>query len=103
MLGDSTAHAATQVLPLGACYTSEGDVVRARTYLHFPLDVFPPGAEILHAIIAHRSGGRPLTVEAGVLRIAEALDISREQADRLLIAGSVQVIDALARKRGPSC
>lgn len=39
----------------------------------------------------------------GPTGIAEALDISREQADRLLIAGSVQVIDALARKRGPSC
>ncbi|MFB6368306.1 MAG: HD domain-containing protein, partial [Gemmatimonadota bacterium] len=33
-------------------------------------------SEILHAIIAHRSGGTPLTVEAGVLRIADALDMA---------------------------
>lgn len=34
-------------------------------------------AEILHAIIAHRSGGRPLTMEAGVVRVADALDMAK--------------------------
>jgi uncharacterized protein len=35
-------------------------------------------AEALHAIIGHRSeGARPLTVEAGVLRVADALDMAR--------------------------
>ncbi len=33
-------------------------------------------SEILHAIISHRSGGKPLTVEAGVVRIADALDMA---------------------------
>ena len=33
-------------------------------------------SEILHAIISHRSGGRPLTLEAGVVRIADALDMA---------------------------
>ena len=32
-------------------------------------------AEVLHAIIGHRSGGRPLTLEAGVVRVADALDM----------------------------
>ena len=32
-------------------------------------------AEALHAIIGHRKGGRPLTLEAGVLRVADALDM----------------------------
>ena len=32
-------------------------------------------AEIQHAIIGHRSGGRPLTLEAGVVRVADALDM----------------------------
>src|SRR4051812_22260036 len=31
--------------------------------------------EILHAIIGHRKGGRPLTLEAGVVRVADALDM----------------------------
>jgi metal-dependent HD superfamily phosphatase/phosphodiesterase len=33
-------------------------------------------SEILHAIIAHRSDGHPLTLEAGVVRVADALDMS---------------------------
>lgn len=32
-------------------------------------------AEIQHAIIGHRKGGRPLTLEAGVVRVADALDM----------------------------
>ncbi len=34
-------------------------------------------SEVLHAIIAHRSGGKPLTLEAGIVRIADALDIAK--------------------------
>jgi len=34
-------------------------------------------SEILHAIIAHRSGGRPLTLEAGIVRIADAMDMAK--------------------------
>ena len=34
-------------------------------------------AEILHAIIAHRSGGKPLTLEAGIVRVADALDMAK--------------------------
>jgi uncharacterized protein len=32
-------------------------------------------SEALHAIIGHRSGGRPLTIEAGIIRAADALDL----------------------------
>jgi metal-dependent HD superfamily phosphatase/phosphodiesterase len=32
-------------------------------------------SEALHAIIGHRSGGRPLTLEAGIVRVADALDM----------------------------
>ena len=32
-------------------------------------------SESLHAIIGHRSGGRPLTLEAGIVRVADALDM----------------------------
>src|ERR1041384_6918290 len=33
-------------------------------------------SEISHAIISHRSDGRPLTLEAGVVRVADALDMT---------------------------
>ncbi len=34
-------------------------------------------SEILHAIISHRAGGQPLTLEAGVVRVADALDMAQ--------------------------
>lgn len=34
-------------------------------------------SETLHAIISHRSDGKPFTVEAGIVRIADALDMSQ--------------------------
>jgi metal-dependent HD superfamily phosphatase/phosphodiesterase len=34
-------------------------------------------SEALHAIIAHRRKGEPLTIEAGVVRVADALDMAR--------------------------
>src|SRR5215470_5121431 len=33
-------------------------------------------SEVLHAIISHRSDGKPLTVEAGIVRVADALDMA---------------------------
>jgi metal-dependent HD superfamily phosphatase/phosphodiesterase len=32
-------------------------------------------AEVLHTIIGHRSGGHPITPEAGIVRVADALDM----------------------------
>ena len=34
-------------------------------------------AEALHAIIAHRRRGDPLTIEAGIVRVADALDMAK--------------------------
>ena len=34
-------------------------------------------AEALHAIIGHRRAGQPFTVEAGIVRVADALDMAR--------------------------
>src|SRR5690606_22605925 len=34
-------------------------------------------SEALHAIIAHRSGGKPLTMEAGIVRVADSLDMAK--------------------------
>lgn len=48
-------------------------------------------AEILHAIISHRSGGRPLTPEAGVVRVADALDMAKGRSRIPFEAGSVSI------------
>ena len=34
-------------------------------------------SEVLHAIIGHRSGGKPMTLEAGIVRVADALDMAK--------------------------
>jgi uncharacterized protein len=44
-------------------------------------------AEILHAIIGHRRRGQPYTVEAGVVRVADALDMAQGRSRIPLEAG----------------
>jgi metal-dependent HD superfamily phosphatase/phosphodiesterase len=34
-------------------------------------------SEVLHAIDSHRADGRPLTLEAGIIRVADALDMAK--------------------------
>jgi metal-dependent HD superfamily phosphatase/phosphodiesterase len=48
-------------------------------------------AEVLHAIISHRSGGTPLTLEAGVVRIADALDMAKGRSRIPFEAGSLSI------------
>ena len=48
-------------------------------------------SEILHAIISHRSGGRPLTLEAGVVRVADALDMAKGRSRIPFQAGSLSI------------
>jgi metal-dependent HD superfamily phosphatase/phosphodiesterase len=48
-------------------------------------------SEVLHAIIAHRSDGDPLTVEAGVVRIADALDMAKGRSRIPFAAGSLSI------------
>ncbi|NJD10443.1 MAG: HD domain-containing protein [Gemmatimonadetes bacterium] len=64
-------------------------------------------SEILHAIIAHRSGGKPLTIEAGVVRIADALDMAKGRSRIPVEHGSMSIhslsaaaIEAVQIERG---
>lgn len=60
-------------------------------------DLYPPReaaiirSEALHAIISHRSGGRPLTVEAGIVRVADALDMAKGRSRLPFEAGQVNI------------
>ncbi|MCL4395957.1 MAG: HD domain-containing protein [Chloroflexi bacterium] len=59
--------------------------------------LYPVGArtivrsETLHAIISHRSDGHPLTVEAGVVRVADALDMTKGRSRIPFEAGVVNI------------
>lgn len=48
-------------------------------------------SEILHAIIAHRSGGSPFTLEAGIVRVADALDMAKGRSRISFQAGSASI------------
>ncbi|HVC34295.1 MAG TPA: HD domain-containing protein [Chloroflexota bacterium] len=48
-------------------------------------------SEILHAIIAHRADGRPLTLEAGIVRVADALDMAKGRSRIPFEAGKVNI------------
>jgi len=55
-------------------------------------------SEVLHAIINHRSGGKPITIEGGIVRVADALDMSQGRSRIPYEAGSVNIhsISAIA-------
>jgi len=55
-------------------------------------------SETLHAIINHRSGGRPATIEGGVLRVGDALDMSEGRSRIPFDAGQISIhsVSALA-------
>ena len=48
-------------------------------------------SEVLHAIISHRSGGKPLTLEAGIVRIADALDMAKGRSRIPFSTGSLSI------------
>ncbi|HEY0670607.1 MAG TPA: HD domain-containing protein, partial [Longimicrobiales bacterium] len=48
-------------------------------------------SEVLHAIISHRSDGVPLTIEAGVVRIADSLDMAKGRSRIPFAAGSASI------------
>jgi metal-dependent HD superfamily phosphatase/phosphodiesterase len=48
-------------------------------------------SEILHAIISHRKGGKPHTLEAGIVRVADALDMAEGRSRIPFQAGKVNI------------
>lgn len=48
-------------------------------------------SETLHAIINHRAGGKPRTIEGGVVRVADALDMSQGRSRIPFEAGKVDI------------
>lgn len=76
-------------------------------------DLFPPAVrvtvvcEALHAIIAHSSHNRCLTPEAGIVKLADALDMTRWRSRQIIKAGRVSIhslsaaaIDKVVVERG---
>lgn len=69
----------------------------ANRLLHQILDFLPPKertivvSEVLHSIISHRTGGKPVTKEAGIVRVADALDMKAGRSRIPYEAGQVNI------------
>ena len=48
-------------------------------------------SEVLHAIITHRTDGRPLSLEAGIVRVADALDMAKGRSRIAFEAGQINI------------
>ncbi|MFY9263815.1 MAG: phosphohydrolase [Solirubrobacterales bacterium] len=48
-------------------------------------------AEVMHAIIGHRKNGKPFTVEAGIVRVADALDMAKGRSRVPFEAGQTNI------------
>ena len=59
-------------------------------------------AEAMHAIIAHRRRGDPLTIEAGIVRIADALDMAQGRSRIPFESGPAEYPLAVGRRRSRS-
>jgi metal-dependent HD superfamily phosphatase/phosphodiesterase len=64
-------------------------------------------SEVLHAILSHRSSGNPITVEAGIVRVADALDMANGRSRIPFESGQVNIhsvsayaIDSVSIKEG---
>ena len=86
---------------LGMSISREGhegfSLILANGLMHRILDFLPVEertiviSETLHAIIAHRSGGHPYTIEAGIVRVADALDMSEGRSRIPYQAGKIDI------------
>jgi metal-dependent HD superfamily phosphatase/phosphodiesterase len=66
-------------------------------------------SEVLQTITSHREGGRPLTLEAGIVRVADALDMAKgrsripfERGSASIHAVSAAAIDSVSITSGES-
>lgn len=75
----------------------EFSIILANTLLREILDFLPITertiviSETLHAIISHRRNGHPITVEGGIVRVADALDMSQGRSRIPYEAGAVDI------------
>jgi metal-dependent HD superfamily phosphatase/phosphodiesterase len=72
-------------------FLAEGVLREVLPTLYEPRTAAIVRSEVLHAIIGHRSGGSPLTLEAGVVRIADALDMAKGRSRIPFEAGSTSI------------
>ncbi len=107
------------IVALGAIFHDVGHVVHRHRHSYYSVEVakprvttilesvYEPGVaakitgEVLHAIVCHHREESPLTREAGVVRVADALDMERGRSRRPYEAGGrgINTLSSQAIKR----
>jgi metal-dependent HD superfamily phosphatase/phosphodiesterase len=72
-------------------FLAEGKLRQLLTDVYDEPDLTVIVAETLHAIIGHRRRGEPYTVEAGVVRVADALDMAHGRSRLPVESGQVGI------------
>jgi metal-dependent HD superfamily phosphatase/phosphodiesterase len=72
-------------------FVAQGKLQEILPAMYDPRQATLVRTEILHAIISHRAGGHPLTPEAGVVRIADALDMAKGRSRIPFESGSLSI------------
>jgi metal-dependent HD superfamily phosphatase/phosphodiesterase len=72
-------------------FVAQGKLQEILPAMYEPRQATLVRTEILHAIISHRAGGHPLTPEAGVVRIADALDMAKGRSRIPFESGSLSI------------
>ena len=72
-------------------FLAEGKLGDLLDGLYSTTDAAVISSEVLQSIISHRADGRPLTLEAGILRVADALDMAKGRSRIPFERGSVSI------------
>ena len=101
----TAAHPEIHALPFGVVSSPSGGVVRGRTYLSFPLQVFPPGTDVmratLYAFVDSATG--PGEAQLGAYRVLQDWDpIRREGPDTWPILLNSPIAVTSVRVSSPS-
>src|SRR5919198_935727 len=72
-------------------FMAQGKLRELLTGLYDDPDLTVISTEVLHAITSHRDYGKPLTLEAGILRVADALDMEQGRSRIPFARGQVSI------------
>jgi len=72
-------------------FLAEGKLGDLLDGLYSTTDATVISSEVLQSIISHRADGKPLTLEAGILRVADALDMAKGRSRIPFERGSVSI------------
>ncbi len=97
-LGMSIIREGHEILSVGL---ASDVLMRCLPLIYGPEEAAIVSSEVLHAVVSHQASVKPLTLEAGVVKVADALDMEQGRARIPYEAGRINIhsVSALSIKR----